>query len=65
MSLKMENDASEKRKHMLSKERCDSEKRLDSCLRKNFLKRRFEKNMKNFQAIFNLLRKNFSTWSEM
>ena len=34
MSLKMENDASKKRKHILSKERCDFENRLDSRLRK-------------------------------
>ena len=40
MSLKMENAASKKRKHMLTKGRCEFEKLLDSRLRKNFLKRK-------------------------
>ena len=43
MSLKMENDASKKRKHMLSKERYEFEKLLDSRLRKNFLKKKVRK----------------------
>ena len=63
MSLKKKKVATlrKKRKHMLSKERCDFEKRLDSRLRKTFLKRKkLEKNLKNFQAIFNLLRKIFN-----
>ena len=50
MSLKMENEASKKRKHMLSKDRCDFEKRLDSRLRENFLKRKVRKKLEKFSS---------------
>ena len=50
MSLKKENEASKKRKHMLSKDRCDFEKRLDSRLRKNFLKRKVRKKLEKFSS---------------
>ena len=50
MSPKIENDASKKRKHMLSKERCDFKKRLEARISKNFLKRKVRKKLEKFTS---------------